>query len=447
MLKVVNRTVSQFFPAFQRQVAIIGAGQAGTPLAIELLRKGVDVTLYNNRTPQQIEEGRILSSQAMFDSALWHERRLGLNFYENVCPKNHYVSFNLAVPGAPVIGIGWKGKTQHFYRALDQRLIFPRMMQEFQKMGGKLIIKDISLSDLDDIALRHHLTLVAGGKGEISQKFERNPIRSHFDKPQRTLACMYLKGVIPEEKAGVCGNIIPGIGEVFIVPGLTLSGACEMLLIEAIPRGPFDCWNGITDPYQQWDTAKGLLKKHVPWIWKRCENATLTDAKATLTGAITPTVRYPTFELPCGKSVMAIGDTATLNDPIAGQGANTAMKAAAFYARQITHHDSKAFTPEWMHQVSEEFWHKHGKWATKWSHLLSVEPAPHMVELLSAAATHQSIADTFAEGFNNPQTLFPWIMCPEDSKRIIATFNHRLEQSKAAAPSPQPTPPRMALRI
>lgn len=446
MLRVA-RTLPQVFQPFQRKIAIIGAGQAGTPLAIELVKNGIDVTLYNNRTPEQIAAGRILSSQAMFGSALCYERRLKLNFYENSCPKNHYVSFNLAVPGLPVVAISWKGRTEHFYRALDQRVIFPRMMQEFQKIGGRLIIKDISLSDLDNIAKQHELTLIAGGKGEISQAFQRNPIRSYFNKPQRTLACIYLQGVIPEEKAGVCGNIIPGIGEVFLVPGLTLSGICEMLLIEAVPRSPFDCLNGIIEPRQQWDVAKNLLKKYVPWIWKRCQSATLADEKATLTGAITPAVRYPILKLSSGKFVLAIGDTAILNDPIAGQGANTAMKAAAFYARHITYHGVKSFTPEWMHQVSEEFWHKHGKWATKWSHLLSAEPAPHMIELLSAASVHQEIADTLAEGFNKPQTLFPWIMSPEDSKQIVINFNQRLEQSKATVALSDQSFPGMRLRI
>ena len=57
-------------------VAIVGAGQAGTQLALGLLAAGCEVTLVSNRTPDEIATGPVLSSQCMFETALRIERDL-----------------------------------------------------------------------------------------------------------------------------------------------------------------------------------------------------------------------------------------------------------------------------------------------------------------------------------------------------------------------------------
>lgn len=62
-----------------RHITIVGAGQSGLQLGIGLLDAGYQVTLISNRTPEQIRDGSIASSQCMFDQALGHERALGLD--------------------------------------------------------------------------------------------------------------------------------------------------------------------------------------------------------------------------------------------------------------------------------------------------------------------------------------------------------------------------------
>lgn len=71
------------------------------------------------------------------------------------------------------------------------------------------------------------------------------------------LCCLYVKDV--EERTnsqGVRANVIPGIGEYFITPGLTLTGPCEMILFEGFPGGPFDCWQDILNPAQRLEKAQ-----------------------------------------------------------------------------------------------------------------------------------------------------------------------------------------------
>lgn len=406
-----------------RVIAIVGAGQAGLQTAIALLKKGFSVSLFTNRSAKQVLEGRILSSQGMFHTALANEKALGLNFWDDICPQNKQVTFSLGVPQKAQRALSWQGTTHKFYQSVDQRLKFSRWMKEFENLGGDIFIQDVGLSELNKIAKQHELTLVAGGKSEISQAFPINNVRSRFSTPQRALSCLYVKGVKPAVGSqGVRANIIPGVGEFFIMPGLTLNGSCEMMLFEGIPKGKFDCWHGIKNVHEQLTVAKKLLKEFIPWEAERCLYAEPTDEQAGLVGQYTPVIRRPCLPLPCGKYAFGLGDTVVLNDPIAGQGANSASKAAKLYVDSIIGRGAQPFDQEWMEETFELNWHNHAKWATKWSHLLLMPPAPHIVKLLSAAASSPTISNILANAFDDPSTLFPWIMDPEDTLHAIAAI-------------------------
>ena len=69
------------------KILIVGAGQAGLQLGLGLLSAGHEVTVVSNRPPQDIRDGKVMSSQCMFDAALQHERDLGLAFWEKECPR------------------------------------------------------------------------------------------------------------------------------------------------------------------------------------------------------------------------------------------------------------------------------------------------------------------------------------------------------------------------
>src|SRR5437588_7309516 len=156
-----------------KRIAIIGAGQSGLQLGLGLLGAGYQVTVYSDRSAKEIQNGRVMSSQCMFDSALETERDLGLNYWEQQCPKVEGIGF--AVPdfvGGKVMD--WAARLDNFAQSVDQRLKIPRWIAEFQKRGGKLQIEAAEIDDLERCARSHDLVIVASGKGTITQLLKRD---------------------------------------------------------------------------------------------------------------------------------------------------------------------------------------------------------------------------------------------------------------------------------
>ena len=402
-------------------IAIIGGGQAGLQLGIGLKKSmaGFGVSIYTNRDADEIAKGKIMSSQGMFENALKFERELGINFWDNISPNDKSVTFNLLDPKRSTVGLSWQGLTSHFFRSIDQRIKFPRWMQEFQNLGGELFIQEVNANSLSEIAKKHDLTIISGGKADISQLFSRDNTRSIFNQPQRKLACLYVHGVMPSAYPGVRSNVIPGVGEFCRISGLTHSGDCEMFLFEGLPGGPFDCWDNKDAPEAQLQQALRLLKQFVPNEYELCYQSELTDGNAVLCGGYTPTVKLPTFRLADGTPILGMGDAVVLNDPIAGQGANNASKNAAFFLKRIIENKKGSFTEEWMKESFELYWNQNAKWSTQWTDLLLLPPPPHIIQLMTVAATSPKIASFLANAFNDPAGLFPWIESPEETQKFI----------------------------
>ena len=81
-----------------RSIAVIGAGQAGLQLALGLATEGFDVRLVTDRSGDDILNGRVLSTQCMFDTALQTERDLGANLWEDECPQIHGIRYSVGAP-------------------------------------------------------------------------------------------------------------------------------------------------------------------------------------------------------------------------------------------------------------------------------------------------------------------------------------------------------------
>ena len=72
-----------------KRIAIIGAGQSGLQLGLGLLAAGYEVTILSDRSADDVRQGRVLSSQCMFDTALQTERDLKRIFPESEWNKLH----------------------------------------------------------------------------------------------------------------------------------------------------------------------------------------------------------------------------------------------------------------------------------------------------------------------------------------------------------------------
>ena len=177
-----------------KKFAIIGGGQCGLHLAFGLLDRGHDVTLYNDRNPEQLLASRIQSTAFLFNRTLEMERRLGLNFWEHEAPLGEGMLVDFRDPGGKSM-LSVAGRLhEKSGQALDQRTKFARWMQEFERRGGKLVIRTVSLDELEQVAAEHTLTFIAAGKGAVNALFERDAERSRHHTPPRQLAALLLRG-------------------------------------------------------------------------------------------------------------------------------------------------------------------------------------------------------------------------------------------------------------
>jgi len=402
-----------------RKIVIIGGGQSGLQLALGLQQKGYEVTVVANRTPEQIFNGRVSSSQFMFHDSLQNERELGINFWEKDCPVTEGIAFTIPGPDRTK-ALFWEAKLDHYGQSVDQRVKFSGWMKEFDKGGGNLVIQDAGPQDVDDYSRSNDLVIVAAGKGEINRMFERDPERSPFDKPMRALALTYVKNMVPRQPfTAVSFNLVPGVGEYFVFPALTTTGACEIMVFEGVPGGPMDCWNDVKTPAEHLAKSKWVLDTFMPLEGERCREVELTDDNGILAGRFAPTVRKPICRLPSGGLALGMGDVVTTNDPITGQGANTASKAAAIYMRCILERGNRPFDAGWMQQTFEEFWN-YAQWVTKWTNSLLVPPEPQILQLMGAASQIPPLAARIANGFNNPPDYSPWWFSTGEAEKFIS---------------------------
>lgn len=402
-----------------RNVAIVGAGQSGLQLGLSLLETGYTVTIVTNRTADDIRQGKVMSSQCMFHTALQTERDVGLNFWEEQCPAVEGIGFTLVNPETGDAAFSWSARLERYAQSVDQRVKMPYWIEEFERRGGKLIIQDVGIDELEQLTAEYELVLLAAGKGEVVKQFERDAQRSTFDKPQRALALTYVKGMKPiSPYSRVTFNVIPGVGEYFCFPALTVNGPCEIMVFEGIPEGPMDCWQDAKTPEQHLQMSKDILNTYLPWEAERCSEIELTDAGGYLSGRFAPSVRKPILTLPSGRKVFGMADALVVNDPITGQGSNNAAKCSKIYFDAILARDSQEFSSDWMQQTFESYWN-YAETVVAWTNSLLVPPEPQMIDVLAAASQNQAIASTIANNFDDPRQFAPWWFDQSAAQRFI----------------------------
>jgi styrene monooxygenase A-like protein len=403
------------------RILIVGAGQAGLQLALGLLADGHEVTVVSNRTPNDVHDGRVMSSQCMFDAALQTERDQDVNAWEAECPTIDGISLAVPAPDGSGKAIDWASRLDGYAQSVDQRVKMPGWMEEVERRGGRLVIEDAGVEELERYAALNDLVVVAGGKGEIVRLFERVPDRSPYDAPMRALALTYVTGMTPRpEYSAVCFNLVPTVGEYFVFPALTTTGECEIMVFEGIPGGPMDCWGDVTTPAEHLAKSKWILETFMPWEAERCHDVELTDDNGILAGRFPPTVRTPVAELPSGRAVLGLADAVMLNDPITGQGSNNAAKMATAYLEAIRRHGDAPYDRAFMEQAFEDFWQSYGQYTTAWTNAILSPPPEHVLKLLGAGNASPEIARRFVNGFDNPVDYFDWFMFPDKAEAYLA---------------------------
>lgn len=392
-----------------RKIAIVGAGESGVQLAIGLQRRGYEITLISDRTPQEVLSGNVMSSQCLFSSALAAEEKMDLTAITSADPTDPA----LQIGGIEMNVLGdqqfsWAAQLDAPARSVDQRVKCSSWIDAFVGQGGDFRVEKVTVARLEDFVRAYDLVVVSTGKGELGQIFTRDKSRSPYDKPQRALALTYVTGAVDGDAAAIRMSIKPGVGEFFTFPGLTAAGKCQMMVFEGIPGGPMDSWAGIQTPAAHLEHSRRMLQEHFPEEALRFEDAKLTDAGATLRGWITPTVRHAVGRLPSGGMVFGLGDAIVLNDPLTGQGSNNAALASQYYEDAILRRGDEPFDEEWMLRTFEEFWRGWAQWSVTWTNSMLKPLKSHQLALLSQAAAHPALAAAIVNGFDDPRGFFPW---------------------------------------
>lgn len=404
-----------------RKFTIIGGGQSGLQLGIGLLKAGHQVRIVQNRTAEDVAQGKVLSSQCMFSNAVQHERDLGIDFWSADCPPVEGINFIVPNPdGSGTKLIDWAARLDSNAYSVDQRVKIPRWMAEISRLGGQMVIADAGIAEIETYARQDDLVIIASGKGDVGRLFTRDADKSAFDKPMRALALTYVTGMTPRQPySAVEFNLIPGVGEYFAFPALTTNGPCEIMVMEGIPGGPMDCWAEVKTPAQHLETSLNILKTFLPWEYDRSKNCQLTDDNGILAGRFAPTVRHPVATLPSGRKVLGLGDAVCLNDPITGQGSNNAAKAAAIYLNRIIQHGDRPFDAAWMHATFDQFW-DYAQWVVGWTNMLLQPPPPFILDIMGNAQALPKLAARMANGFDDPRDFFPWFADPDAAASYLA---------------------------
>jgi flavin reductase (DIM6/NTAB) family NADH-FMN oxidoreductase RutF len=399
-----------------RRIAVVGAGPAGTTLALGLLQQGYDVTLVSGRSAEEIRSGPVMSSQITFESALEVETTLGITRLLPASPPLRRMEYDVRrLDGTHT---AFAVPLDEPARSVDLRLKVPALLAEIERLGGKVVVRNAAVDDLEELARTHDLVIVSTGRGGLAELFEDDPARSPYSSPQRSIALTYLRGVRPTDGAALRYHAIEGVGECFTCPALSVDGPCDIYVVEGVPGGPLDCWSDVASDEEHLARLRKVLAEHFPSEADRVREAVLTDANAVLRGSFTPVVRRPVGTLPSGANVLGMADVVVLNDPLTSQGSNNAIKSASFYLEAITSHEGD-FDAGWMQRTFDNFWRGWARWATGWTNSWLQPAQPHQQQVVSAAAEHPGVAAQIVAGFDDPMLFGQWWFEEAEAERFL----------------------------
>ena len=399
-----------------RHIGIIGAGQAGLYLGISLLEAGYQVTLFSDRTPKQVFDSQPSAMPLLFPDALQLERNLGLDFWQDDFIGCEQFSSEVYDPEGNLL-LKLSSSLKQPWQGIDQRLKFSLWMQEFVLRGGELIIKTATIADLEEFAKEYDLVIVAGGRGAISNLFARDAEKSTHTQPKRHLAGIILKNSLQTQNIFKLITF-PGIGEIIQTPFYHKNKTTTTLIaFEAYPGGTIDRFSQVQNEREILAIALDSIEQFIPWEYELIKESKLADQKAWLRGAVNPIVRKPVGCLPSGAIVMGIGDTVILNDPLCGQGANSATKTAHLVTRRIIERGKEPFDRFWMESVFNEFW-QYSQHVNAYADCLLTPPV-HLQEIMMAMAQNPEILKDYLNGVNHPPALSPWFFEPEAAQQYL----------------------------
>lgn len=410
-------------------IGIVGSGIAGLHLALLLQQRGVATTLYSELSAAAQRAGRLPNNVCRFWSTRERERELGVDHW--AFPDCGVFGVDMHVAGDPPIA--FRGDLAHMASFVDFRLYLPRLLDDYEARGGRVVVKTCGGAEVVEASRDHDLMVVASGRGAMAELFPRDSQRSPFALPQRHLLAGLFHGVAMPDPLGFSFHLIPGVGEILQSPMYSFAGPIAAVSIEATPAGPWE--KRVRTPYDG-DLGRcaavvlDLLREYAPTVYERVDPAAfrLAGSRDVLQGSVTPTVRRPWASLGNGKFAIALGDASVLNDPVTGQGANLASLSAWTLGEAIL--EEFVFDERFCRWWDDRSW-EISRDVTEWTNAFLGAPPPHLLNLLCAAMQEKAVADAFVNNFNTPRRMWRSMATPE---RTAAFLREIRAQPPAARP-------------
>lgn len=402
-----------------KKIAIIGAGLAGLHLGLYLRKYDIEATIYTDRRPEAYRDSGLLNTVTHHADTIARESFLGVNHW----PAEDYGYFShwhhIGVGPEPLF---FEGKFTAPSRAVDYRIYLPRLMEDFEAAGGRIIYLPIAAEDLATLSNEYDLVVVCIGKAKLGQMFGTVPELSPHREPQRRLAVGFYTGLTCEEgPANTTLSISPGQGELIDMPTQSFGGTVHALLFENVPGGDLEELAQISyadNPRQFLDTMLRKLEVHHPSVFRRVDPATFDLAQGPrdlLQGGFTPVVRNGYLPIGEGKFALALGDAQMTVDPLVAQGANTASFSAFVVGKEIV--DNDVLDERFCEKV--ELGRKDRiACATRWTNLF-LSGAPHVGAIIGAMSEYPAFADEFTGGFSAPERLWDHIATAERLQKAV----------------------------
>ncbi|TSD94264.1 cadherin repeat domain-containing protein [Skermania sp. ID1734] len=402
-----------------RSAAIIGAGQTGATAALGLLDAGFDVTVYSDREQRSLRDDVPATGTALeFGEAQQAEAALGLDSFTARAPRHTGLSVRVAGPGGAEL-IDFDGNFDGYVGvAVDTRLKADERLTAFQERGGEFVVEPVTPDSLDRIAAAHDLTLVATGRGGLSELFAIDTSRTVYDAPQRSLLTVTVTGL--DFDRSVFAHRSPAGGGHSGFSILAEQGEAWWGPYLHKDAGPSWAFLGWARPGSEWekrfaaaDSAESahrivvdLYRDYIDWDLPEvlATRVIAEDPHSWLKGAVRPVVRAGLGHTASGHTVASLGDTSVAYDPIAGQGAQSGIIQAQRLVAAAAAHEGP-FDDAWITRQYADFLAARSDAAAKVTRLFLSDPefADIGGALFAAAGADSRFASALVGLLHRPQ--------------------------------------------
>jgi 2-polyprenyl-6-methoxyphenol hydroxylase-like FAD-dependent oxidoreductase len=401
-------------------IGIVGAGTAGLHLSLLLQKRGVDATLYAERTSDEVRNGRLPNTVVHNHRTRAREREIDANFWDETAPPiaGHWHW----IPSEPPLDFPGYFKAPSL--AVDYRLYQAKLLEAFEERGGKVEIGALGADDLDRLAAKHDLVVVSTGRGGLTDLFPPIAGRSPFTAPGRLIYAGLYKGVADSgDPRHVVLNLLGPIGEIINIPMESREGRVEVLLFECVPGGDLEVVAKTPyadDPKAHDRLVLDKLRMYAPRVVERIDESEfgVVDPTSALQGAIVPTVRKSYRELDVGTFAIAVGDLHVSMDPVCGLGANAASIGAFALGETIA--EGGPFDEAFCRRVDER--RLPGVLAHFDFTAFMLAPQEQLFGVIGAMSQNPAMSNDFTDNFTDPARHLEHLASPETANAYVESF-------------------------